>query len=317
VATAAFLGASVLIGCAHRAGTVESAPPLDETEASTARALCRAAEVKPERLDGAATRRLVRLAAEQRCPCPGAPGSLADCLEPRLRCVRAPFAARAIIRALLGKETDEAITARLLERFGPREPEILELDGAPCRGPATAPAQLVVFSDFECPFCGVGRKIMELLEKEAGPRLRLCFKNYPLVSIHSHARLAAQAAMAAALQQRFWPMHDRLFDHPDDLGRDDLLEHARAAGLEMGRFTADLESPAVQARVERDRAEAIRLGVRGTPTFFINGREMTDPKTVPDFLDWIAEALATARLKAGRGTGGGPESMPVIAPAGR
>jgi hypothetical protein len=282
--------ALVLLPACSGPGQAGPEPGVSAEEAREVRELLRIAEVNADRFPAAARGRLLRLAAEQKCPC-AEPGTLSECARAG-RCLRARFAVRAILRGLSRDEKDADITARLLERFGPRQPEQLDLGVAPCRGPEQAPAVLVVFSDFECSWCALGRKLIEVLEKHAAPHLRVCFKHLPLSSIHPHAQLAAQAAVAAQLQGRFWPMHDRLFDHQTELGREDLAEHARTIGLDVDRFRADLDSPAVVARVKRDSNEAARLRVRGTPTFLINGREMTDPKTVPDFLDWIAEAVA-------------------------
>jgi Na+:H+ antiporter, NhaA family len=125
-------------------------------------------------------------------------------------------------------------------------------------------------------------------------RTRGCFKHYPLVSIHGEARLASQAAAAADLQQKFWAMHDRLFENQKRLSRADLVEHARAAGLAVDRFEQDLDSEAVARRVERDRIEAHFFRIRGTPTFVVNGFEMLDPPDVPDLLDAVEEALLRA-----------------------
>jgi len=285
---------AALAGCRGHghAGPEPSAAASDQENAEVA-ALLRLAEVKVDRLPAATQQRLLRIVAEQKCPCP-VPGSLSECARAG-RCVRARFAVRAVVRGLSRDEKDADITVRLLERFGPREPETLDLEGTPCRGPAGAPAVLVLFSDFECPWCALGRELVELLQKQAGPRLRVCFKHLPLTRLHEHAQLAAQAAVAAQLQDRFWPMHDRLFAHQKELAKDDLVEHARSLGLDLVRFRRDLDAPEVVARVKRDTDEAARLRIRGTPSFLINGREMTDPKTPGDFLDWIAEAVALRR----------------------
>jgi hypothetical protein len=298
--------------CRHPAPRVESAP-LSGNEDALARRLLESAEVPPDRLDPAGRRRLLRIAAEQKCPCPELAGeALSDCVSPRppQRCPRAPFAVRAILRGVLRQEPDDKLTARLLERFGPRDPERIDLSGSACRGAPRAPVELVVFSDFECPFCALGRQLVEILEQHVGARLRVCFKHYPLSEIHPRAVLAARAAVAAQRQGKFWAMHDRMYDQQKELERDDLVEHARAIGLDTARFRADLDGAEQRLQVERDRAEAIRLGVRGTPSFFINGREMTDPKTVPEFLDWIAEAIVLRRAPASR-PGSGPASTPT------
>jgi protein-disulfide isomerase len=288
---AALIVTPALAGCkAHGKAGPE---PISDSEAAEARELLQLAEVRADRDPGEVQRKLVRLCTEQKCPCADQ-GVLSECARGG-RCVRARFAVRSILRGLARDEKEADIAARLLERFGPKEPEKIDLSSAPCRGQADAPAVLVLFSDFECPWCALGRELVEILERQAGKSLRVCFKHLPLTNLHEHAQLAAQATVAAQLQDRFWPMHDRLFTHQKELSRDELAGHAREIGLDMSRFGADLDSAAVVERVKRDADEAARLRIRGTPTFLINGREMTDPKTVPDFLDWIAEAVASRR----------------------
>jgi hypothetical protein len=290
--------AALLGGCAHGA-PADSAPPLSETEKAEAVRLLHVAEVDEGQLPADADRRaLVRLASQHRCPCPGVSGTLGECVERVGRCVRAPFAVRAIVRGLSRGEGEEAITARLLERFGPREPEQVAVKHAPCKGPSDAPVTMVVFSDFQCPFCGMAVALTDEVLKHAGDRLRVCFKQWPLTRIHKYAQLAAQAAVAAQLQGKFWPMHDVMYAHQKALEREDLLDYAREVGLDMERFRQDLDSAQVIERVKQDAAEADRLELTGTPTFLINGRRMTDPKTVPDFLDWIAEAIALRKAGA-------------------
>ena len=289
----------LLASCAHQdqePTTSKNVPGEDEV---LARKLFGAAEVdlarakKADRIFGS----LVSLTREQRCPCPGVEGSLAECADRGGKtCTRAPFAVRSIIRGLLRKEKPQSIHSRLMERFGPREPEIIDIKGAPCRGPAGAPVTMVVFSDFQCPYCGLAVKLVQAVEHEAGERLRVCFKHWPLKR-HPRARAAAQAAVAAQLQGKFWPMHDRLFSNAKALEREDLLAHASDLGLDPERFERDLDSDQVTARVDRDKAEAQRLKLGGTPAFLINGRRMTDHKTLPDFLDWIAEAVALKKAE--------------------
>jgi predicted DsbA family dithiol-disulfide isomerase len=285
----------LIASCAHQ--TASNAPPLSESEKQQAKKLLEVAEVPESQLDTDAKRRLVRITSEQKCPCSEAGGTLAECAVQKGACVRAPFAVRRVARGLTRDEKEQAITTALLERFGPREPEEIKLQDIPCRGSKEAPVTMVVFSDFQCPFCSMGAKLVEKLEEVAGERLRVCFKHWPLTSIHPKAQLAAQAAAAAQAQGKFWPMHDRLYANQNDLDRDDLIDHARAVGLDVERFRRDLDSEAVRKRVESDTADAQALNLDGTPTFLINGRRMTDPKTIPDFLDWIAEALALKKLE--------------------
>lgn len=289
----------ILAGCTAQAPEPREAnsAPMDTGDRAVALRLFAAAEVDPAATKGADRIHgdLVSLAREQKCPCAGADGNLADCARKGgAGCIRAPFAVRTIIRGLLRKEKPQSIHSRLMERFGPREPETVDLSGAPCRGPAKAPVTMVVFSDFQCPFCSLAVKLVQVVEKEAGERLRVCFKHWPLKR-HPRARPAALAAVAAQQQGKFWAMHDRLFANAKALDDPDLEGHADGLGLDTERFRRDLASAQVAARVDADTAEARRLKLRGTPAFLINGRRMTDHKTVPDFLDWIAEAAALAK----------------------
>ncbi len=293
---------ALLAGCVS--GTAPEPRPTsselaDPGDRAVALRLFAAAEVDPARTRGANGIHgdLVSLCREQKCPCPGVDGSLVDCARKGGGgCIRAPFAVRSIIRGLLRKEKPQSIHSRLMERFGPREPETVDIKGAPCRGPANAPVTMVVFSDFQCPYCGLAVRLTQVVEKEAGERLRVCFRHWPLKR-HPRARPAALAAVAAQLQGKFWPMHDKLFGNAKALDDGDLLIYASAVGLDTDRFQRDLLSARVAAQVDADTAEARRLKLRGTPAFLINGRRMTDHKTVPDFLDWIAEAAALKKRK--------------------
>jgi NhaA family Na+:H+ antiporter len=145
------------------------------------------------------------------------------------------------------------------------------------RGPADAPLTLVEYGDFECPFCGRATGTVEELRERFGDRLRYVFRHVPLVDVHPHARLAAEAAEAAGAQGRFWEMHDRLFAGQDRLLPTDLLEYAAAAGVDVSRFARDLGSSRFARRVEEDVESAEASGVTGTPTFFVNGRRHTGP----------------------------------------
>ncbi|HEX3743970.1 MAG TPA: DsbA family protein [Bryobacteraceae bacterium] len=149
--------------------------------------------------------------------------------------------------------------------------------------PASLPSPKVaieVFSDFQCPFCKqFAEPVRELEEKGVeGIGTSVEFRNFPL-GFHANAQLAAQAAMAAAEQGKFWEMHDLLFANQAALQRDQLLGYARKLGLDMPRFIADLDSDRVKKIIEADRAEGAKRGVTGTPTLFINGKSYSGTRT--------------------------------------
>jgi protein-disulfide isomerase len=146
----------------------------------------------------------------------------------------------------------------------------VDLRGAPSHGPAEAEVTVVVFSDFQCPFCAKGARSVKALEKKYGNRIRVVFKNQPLPR-HGQARLAAAAALAAQEQGHFWELHDWFFSIDARYDRDAILEEAGKLGLDAAKMAAELDSGVHEARISADQAEAKRLGVQGTPTFFING----------------------------------------------
>jgi protein-disulfide isomerase len=130
------------------------------------------------------------------------------------------------------------------------------------RGPADAPLAFV-YADFECPYCAAEAG------KLAGARLRVVFRHFPVRTSHPRAWPAAAAAEAAALQGRFWEMHDLLFADQGRLEDPHLWARAERLGLDVGRFDADRRSPAVEARVRRDFESGVRAGIVTTPTLIV------------------------------------------------
>ncbi|MDB4874300.1 MAG: Periplasmic thiol:disulfide interchange protein DsbA [Gemmatimonadetes bacterium] len=130
---------------------------------------------------------------------------------------------------------------------------------------------LVEYGDYECNYCGMAYPIVKAAQRALGDRLRFVFRNFPLAEAHPHARQAAQAAEAAAAQEKFWPMHDLLFEHQDALGDADLLRYAQTLALDVARIARELEAGTYAKRVRDDFRSGVRSGVNGTPTFFVNG----------------------------------------------
>ncbi len=136
------------------------------------------------------------------------------------------------------------------------------------RGPDDAPL-VIEYADFECPYCAA------LLARLAGAQLRRVFRHFPVRSSHPRAWAAACAAEAAALQGRFWEMHDMLFADQARLEDPHLWERARALGLDVERFDRDRRGDAVRGRVRRDFESGVRAGVVTTPAVFAGGRMYT------------------------------------------
>jgi Na+:H+ antiporter, NhaA family len=138
-------------------------------------------------------------------------------------------------------------------------------------GPPDAPLELVMYGDFQCPFCNAAQPILRRVRDRLEGRLRFAFRQFPLTQVHPDAQRAAEASEAAAAQGAFWEMHDALYAARGELGLDSVLAAARSVGLDVERVRAELAAGAHAARVEEDVRSGRAAGVNGTPTFFVNG----------------------------------------------
>ncbi len=166
----------------------------------------------------------------------------------------------------------------------------IELGSAPVRGKSNAKVTIVEWSDFQCPFCNRVGPTLEQIEKEYGDSVRIAFKHLPL-DIHPEARGAHAAAEAAHRQGKFWAMHDRIFANQRDLRVETLEGYAKEIGLDLDRYRKDVASADVRKAIEADLEQAQKLGVTGTPAFFINGRNLSGAQPFPNFKRVIDEAL--------------------------
>jgi protein-disulfide isomerase len=146
-------------------------------------------------------------------------------------------------------------------------------------GPNSAPARLEEFGDFECPPCGLFHPVLVQMHKEFGDKLQITFREFPLAPAHQHAIAAASAAEAAGLQGKFWEMHDLLYEnqkawHEAFDVRPIFEGFAKQIGLDMNRYQNDLNSDQVAERILNDGKRGHSMGVKGTPTVFLNGREV-------------------------------------------
>ena len=138
-------------------------------------------------------------------------------------------------------------------------------------GPTDAPLTLVEYGDYQCPYCGAAYPVVKRLQKTLGEKLRFVFRNFPLTQVHPYALIAAEATEAAALQGRFWEMHDLLFEEQTLLEPETIPLWAKKIGLNLEQFESDIKQGTVEKRIKEDRQSGIRSGVNGTPTFFVNG----------------------------------------------
>lgn len=212
------------------------------------------------------------------------------------------------------------LTIRYLQRPTPESPSTPSTPSAPSTSPvakaakvgepgadpphahgnANAPVTLEEFGDFECPPCAMLHPVLKTMEAEFGPtKLRVIFREFPLVPAHPHALSAARAAEAAGLQGRFWEMHGMLYEnqkiwHEAFDVRQIFEGYATKIGLNLDQFRRDLNSEIVERRIFLDGKRVHSLGVKGTPTVFLNGRELPFESLAPEKL----RALINAELAA-------------------
>lgn len=165
------------------------------------------------------------------------------------------------------------------------------------RGAQGAKVTLVEFGDFQCPACGAYEPIVRELQKNNPDTLQIVFRHFPLTQIHPNALLSAKASEAAGAQGKFWEMHDMLYDKQSEWSgalnaRDIFMNYATTLGLDLALFTQVLDNKEVEDKILAEYKEGIKLGVQGTPTFFVNGEKITNPQSI-DAFDAVIKAAAT------------------------
>lgn len=208
-------------------------------------------------------------------PCEGSTS-----LEQATQCDRTPTGLSYVARLLRQGYERTEIESQYQLRFSPETKVRVSKNTSPCRGetcrgvPQSEPnkIELIVFSDFECPYCGEAFPILKAVEEQFKGKIRIYFKQFPIERLHPHALSAALATVAAGKQDRFWEMHDALFEHQDELEDVDLLRHAAQIGLDVERFKSDMADEATEAFVRKDKAEGEAIGIEGTPSLIINQR---------------------------------------------
>lgn len=164
-------------------------------------------------------------------------------------------------------------------------------------GNTNAKVVVVEFGDYQCPICGQWYPYLKnTLMPQYGDKINFVFKNFPLTQVHKNAQIAAQAAEAAGLQNKFWEMHDALYDHQQDWSEQSdptglFIQYAQSIGLNVDQFKSDLNSQKVKDIVNTDAKLATDMKLQGTPTFFVNGQPVTITTGFDDLKHAVDQAL--------------------------
>lgn len=169
------------------------------------------------------------------------------------------------------------------------------------KGPAEAQAVLVEYSDFQCPACKSYHPLLKQLNEEFPGKIKFVYRHFPLSQIHQNAQLAAYAAEAAGLQGKFWEMHDLIFDGQEkwsiETARDaanDFIHYAESLDLDSGKLASDMDLSEIKQKVDLSYAGGSSAGVNSTPTFFLNGKKIPNPRTYDEFKKIIDAVLGEA-----------------------
>ena len=154
----------------------------------------------------------------------------------------------------------------------------LPVGSSAVKGDVNAPVSIVLFDDFQCPYCAKLVPILDQVVAAYPKQVKVVFKHFPL-SMHKFAQKAAIASLAARNQGKFWPLHDQLFENYNKLNDVKIRELAESVGLDMARFDQDMANPALLQEVSNDMQLGAKAGVRGTPAVYINGRQLKDRST--------------------------------------
>jgi thiol-disulfide isomerase/thioredoxin len=200
------------------------------------------------------------------------------------------YAVRYVAHLVDSGFTDSEIGEKLEKRFRTPRHTHIDISGAPSKGAPSGRVTVVEFVDYECPHCKHAQTLLRQLIEEYPSDVKVYFKHFPLSS-HTNSRLAAEAAVAAAKQGKFWPYNDKIWANSDNLTPAILEKAAKEVGLDVARWRADMDSELAKGRVQSDRAEGVELGINGTPSIYLNGRKYEDPLEIASLKDWVDEEL--------------------------
>ncbi|HEY8040059.1 MAG TPA: thioredoxin domain-containing protein [Polyangiaceae bacterium] len=257
------------------------------------------------------------LVTELFAPCPNVPVSVAQCVLEKRPCAPCEQAAKWIARAVRDGASDEQIQRAYKERYDPGAVKTLPLDGSPSKGADAAQVTIVEFADFECPHCRAAVPMIDAVLAAHPGKVRLVYKFVEL-PMHVHAEPAARAAFAAGMQGKFWEMEHLLFERQEHLEQSDLERYAQILKLDIGKWKSDMDVQATKDRIAQDRKLEEDLKLKGTPTIYVNGREL-DIEADESLEERVAAELGVAPAASGAASAGPPApsnapSVPLGAP---
>lgn len=163
------------------------------------------------------------------------------------------------------------------------------------QGSDTAVVTLLEYGDYECPYCGQAYPIVKQIQNSFGEVLRFAFRHFPITQSHPHAQNAAEAAESAGSQNKFWEMHDYLYEHQHTLDDIQLEKYAKELGLDLNKFNQDMSEHVYLNRVKEDFLSGVRSGVNGTPCFYINGIRYDDSWDIETFTERLEDIVNSKR----------------------
>jgi predicted DsbA family dithiol-disulfide isomerase len=230
----------------------------------------------------------------------GCSDTVARCLVKDPKCQTARRLAGMIVRMTAHGRSDKVIRREVMLRAKSMHPfkkyKIVYHRDHCTADPAKAKVVIATFAEFQCPFCQIILPILRKIVGRLGAKVALCYKHFP-TSVHGKTAVrSSHSAVAAARQGKFWPMHDILYKNRRRQAPHFLEKYARGLGLNISRWRADRNSRSTRKLVALDKRAGLKLGVRGTPTLFINGKRYHGRKDRAELTDRIGEEL---HLKAG------------------
>jgi protein-disulfide isomerase len=205
--------------------------------------------------------------------------------------------------------SEDQVQRAYKERFDPRSAKAIPIDGSPMRGSEDAPVTIVELADFECPHCAGAVPMLDAVILAHPGKVRLVYKSYTL-PFHTRGEPAARAALAAGMQGKFWEMEHLLFERQLHLEDGDLVRYAQMLKLDVPKWKADMGSPQVKERIAHDHSLGEELKLKGTPTIYVNGREL-DIEQDESLEQRVASELGVAPSPTASSTAAAP---PTTAP---